>query len=76
MSEIVYAELYSADETKDTEKGELDWYSEKALENCDHDYGVEDERKWQYETALQFKFHTEWSTRYRKANPSFVPAEI
>ncbi len=76
MSDIVYAELYSADDSIDTEKGELDWYSEEALEACDYDYGVEDERKWQYETAIQFKFHTEWSIRYRQINPDFVPVEI
>lgn len=76
MSDIVYAELNSAYESIDTEKGELDWYTEEVLKACDYNYEVEDERKWQYETAIQFKFHTEWSIRYRKANPNFVPAEI
>lgn len=76
MSEIVYAELSSADEHIDTERGNLDWYEEEALKVCDYDYEKEDERKWQYETAIQFKFGTEWSARYNQNNPGFVPAVI
>ena len=76
MSDIVYAELLSADDHFDTERGELDWYSEEALQACDYDYDVEDERKWQYETAVQFKFDTEWSRTYRQKNPEFIPEKL
>lgn len=76
MSDIVYAELQSADEHVDTEKGDLDWYSEEAMEACDYDYEIEYERKWQYETAIQFKFGTDWSRRYHMNHPEFVPAEV
>ena len=76
MSNIVYAELQSADEHIDTERGELNWYSEEVLEACDYNYEVEDNRKWQYEAAIQFKFDTVWSRRYKKKNPDFIPLNI
>lgn len=76
MSDIVYAELLSADDHMDTENGELDWYSDEAMQACDYEYDVEDDRKWQYETAIQFKFSTAWSFRYKKTNPDFIPVVI
>lgn len=76
MSDIVYAMLQSADEIIDTENGDVDWYSDAHMEACDWNYEAEDERKWQYETAIEFKFGTEWAAKYAKDNPGFVPAEI
>lgn len=76
MSDIVYAELASADDHIDTERGDLDWYTDEAMQACDYDYDAEDNRKWQYETSIQFMFGTEWSIRYRKNHPEFVPEEI
>lgn len=76
MSDIVYAEMSSADDHMDTETGDLDWYSDERMEACDWNYEAEDERKWQYETAIQFKFGTEWSQRWKQAHPEFIPMEI
>lgn len=76
MSDIVYAEMFSADDWMDTEVGDLDWYSDESLKNCDWNYEVEDERRWQYETAIQYKFGTAWSIRHHWQNPEFVPMEI
>lgn len=76
MSDIVYAEMYSADEHIDTEVGNLDWYSDERMKACDWNYDDEDERKWQYETAIQFKFGTEWSARWHQNHPEFVPMSI
>ncbi len=76
MSDIVYAELMSADDHMDTESGDLDFYSEERMEACGWDYEAEDERKWQYETAIQFKFGTEWSARWSQMHPEFVPMAI
>ena len=76
MSDIVYAEMSSADDHMDTETGNLYWYSDERMEACDWDYDVEGERVWQYETAIQYKFGTEWSKRYSRVHPEFVPMEI
>ena len=76
LSNIVYAEMSSADDHMDTERGDLDWYSDAAMEVCDYDYDAEDERKWQYETAIQFKFGTAWSTRFAQGHPEFVPVVL
>ena len=76
MSDIVYAEMSSADDHMDTETGNLYWYSDERMEACDWDYEVEGERVWQYETAIQYKFGTEWSKRYSRVHPEFVPMEI
>ncbi len=76
MSDIVYAEMMSADDHMDTETGDLDWYSDEAMEACDYDYDVADERKWQYETAIQYKFGTKWAQRWQQSHPEFVPAAI
>ena len=76
MSDIVYAEMSSADDHMDTETGDLHWYSDERMEACDWDYDVEGERVWQYETAIQYKFGTEWSKRYSREHPEFVPMEI
>ena len=76
MSDIVYAELSSADDYMDTESGDLHWYTDERMEACGWDYDVEDEHKWQYETAIQFKFGTEWSQRYSRQHPEFVPMAV
>ena len=76
MSDIVYAEMSSADDHMDTETGNLYWYSDERMEACDWDYDVEGERVWQYETAIQYKFGTEWSKQYSRVHPEFVPMEI
>ena len=76
MSDIVYAEMSSADDHMDTETGNLYWYSDERMEACDWDYDVEGEAVWQFETALQFKFGTEWAQRWRQMHPEFVPVEI
>ena len=76
LSGIAYAELSSADEHYDTETGDLDWYAEERLQACGYDYEAEDDRKWQYETAIQYKFSTFWSQRWRREHPDFVPQEI
>ena len=76
MSDIVYAEMSSADDHMDTETGNLYWYSDERMEACDWDYDVEGERVCQYETAIQYKFGTEWSKRYSRVHPEFVPMEI
>ena len=31
---------------------------------CGGDYAAEDEAVWQYETAIQYKFGTEWAKRW------------
>lgn len=76
MSDIVYAEMSSADDHMDTETGNLYWYSDERMEACDWDYDVEGECVWQYEAAIQYKFGTEWSRRYSREHPEFVPMEI
>ena len=76
MSDIVYAEFSSADDHMDTETGDLDWYTDERMEACDWNYEVEDDRRWQYETAIQFKFGTEWSQQYSRKHPEFVPMEV
>ena len=71
MSDIVYAEMSSADDHMDTETGDLYWYSDERMEACDWDYDVEGERVWQYETAIQFRFGTEWAKRWnQRSRPS------
>lgn len=76
LSGIVYAELSSAYDHFDTETGDLSWYSEERLEACGHDYEAEDDRKWQYETAIQYKYGTAWSQQWSQAHPEFVPQKI
>ncbi len=76
MSDIVYAEMSTADDHMDTETGDLHWYSDESMEACGWNYDAEDERKWQYETAIQYKFGTEWSRRYSREHPDFVPMSI
>ena len=76
MSDIVYAEMSSADDHMDTETGNLYWYSDERMEACDWDYDVEGERVWQYETAFLYKFGTALSKRYSRVHPEFVPMEI
>lgn len=76
MSDIVYAEMSSADDHMDTETGDLHWYSDERMEACGWNYDAEDEAVWQYETAIQFKFGTEWSKRWSRLHPDFVPVEI
>lgn len=76
MSDIVYAEMSSADDHMDTETGDLYWYSDERMEACDWDYDVEGERVWQYETAIQYKFGTEWAKRYSCQHPEFIPMAI
>lgn len=76
MSDIVYAEMSTADDHMDTETGDLHWYSDESMEACGWNYDAEDERKWQYETAIQYKFGTEWSRRYSREHPDFVPMAI
>lgn len=73
---IVYAELFSADDHFDTETGDLYWYSEERLQACGYDYEAENDSKWQYETAIQYKYRTEWSRSWSRAHPEFVPQEI
>ena len=76
MSDIVYAEMSSADDHMDTESGDLDWYTDERMEACGWDYDAEDERRWQYETAIQYKFQTVGSLRWRQEHPEFVPMAI
>ena len=76
LSDIVYAEMSSADDHMDTETGDLYWYSDERMEACDWDYDVEGERVWQYETAIQYKFGTEWAKRYSRQHPEFIPMAI
>ena len=76
MSDIVYAEMSSADDHMDTESGDLDWYIDERMEACGWDYDAEDERRWQYETAIQYKFQTVGSLRWRQEHPEFVPMAI
>ena len=44
MSDIVYAEMSSADDHMDTETGDLYWYSDERMEACDWDYRSEERR--------------------------------
>ena len=76
MSDIVYAEMPSADDHMDTETGDLYWYSDERMAACGGDYVAEDEAVWQYETAIQYKFGTEWAKRWSQKYPEFVPMEI
>ncbi len=76
MPDIVYAEMSSAYDHMDTETGDLHWYSDEHMESCDWNYEVEDERKWQYDTAIQFKYGTEWSRQWFSLHPDFVPQPI
>lgn len=76
VSDVVYAQMQSADDDMDTEIGNRDFYSEERLAACDYDYSVEDERKEQYEIAIAFKFDTEWSRQYAAKHPKFVPAVV
>ena len=76
MSDIVYAEMSSGDDHMDTESGDLHWYTDESMEACGWDYDAEDERRWQYETAIQFKFGIEWSQRYSREHPEFVPMAV
>ena len=73
---IVYAEMSSADDHFDTETGDLFWYSEERLQACGYNYEAEDEKKWQYETAIQYKYRTEWSRTWSEKHPEFVPQKI
>ena len=76
VSNVVYAEMSSADDHLDTESGDLNWYSDEAMEACDYDYDAEGERKWQYEAAIQYKFGTAWSARFAQSHPEFIPAAL
>ena len=76
MSDIVYAEMSSADDHMDTETGDLYWNSDERMAACGGDYAAEDEAVWQYETAIQYKFGTEWAKRWSQKHPEFVPMEI
>ena len=76
MSDIVYAEMSSADDHMDTETGDLYWYSDERMAACGGDYAAEDEAVWQYETAIQYKFGTEWAKRYSRQHPEFIPMAI
>lgn len=76
MSDIVYAEMSSAGDYMDTETGKLDWYSDERIEACGGNYDDEDEHKWRYETAIQFKFGTAWSARWSRKHPEFVPITV
>ena len=76
LTGIVYAELSSGWENYDTETGNLDFYSEKAMEACDGDYDTEDERRWQYDAAIEIKYGTEWGTRWMWNHPDFVPVAL
>lgn len=76
MSGIVYAQMVSADDYMDTESGDLDFYTDESLQKCGYDYSVEDERKYQYELAIEFKFGTQWSKELHASHPEFVPMAI
>lgn len=76
VSDVVYAQMQSADDDMDTEMGDRDFYSEERLEACDYDYGVEDERKEQYELAIEIKFGTEFGNRYMANHPGYQPVVI
>jgi len=73
ITNIAYAEYSDGYEHYDTETGELDWYSDERMEQCDYEYEIEDENKFQYEMSIQCKFHTEYSEKYMIDNPNFVP---
>lgn len=70
MTSIVYAEMQSADDWVDTETGDLD----EMIGDC-MDAGYDD-RKFQYESAIAFKYGTAWSRRYAAKHPDFVPMKI
>lgn len=76
MSGIVYAEMSSADDHMDTETGDLYWYSDERMAACDWNYDAEDDARWQYETAIQYKFKTEWARRWSALHPEFVPMAV
>ena len=76
VSNIVYAELSSGYENYDTETGDLDFYSEEAMEACDGNYEAEDERRWQYDAAIEIKYGTEWGKRWTREHPDFVPVAL
>lgn len=76
VSDVVYAEMSSADDHMDTEAGDLYWYSDERMKACDWNYDAEDEARWQYETAIQYKFGTEWAKRWAQNHPEFVPIAI
>lgn len=68
ITDVVYAEMSSADDHFDTETGELDWISDSALEKYG-DYDSADSAKDDYETKIQFKYGTEWSKKHPELNP-------
>lgn len=76
ISDVVYAEMSSADDYMDTETGDLYWYSDERMKACDWDYDAEDEARWQYESAIQYKFGTEWAKQWAQDHPEFVPMWI
>lgn len=76
LTGIVYAELSSADDHFDTETGDLFWYAEERMQACGYDYDAEDERRWRYETAIQYKYGTTWSKFWSIKHPEFVPPEL
>lgn len=76
LTGIVYAEMSSAEDHFDTETGDLNWYSEEHLQACGYDYEAEDDRKWQYETAIQYKYGTPWSKQWSQLHPEFIPPKI
>lgn len=68
ITDVVYAEMSSADDHVDTETGELDWISDSALDkygDYDSSYAAKDE----YEIKIQFKYETEWARRHSELNP-------
>lgn len=70
FTDIVYAEIISADNHMDTETGEIEW------EKGPYDNFVADQIRWEYETAIQYKYGTEWSKRFGMLHPDYVPMEI
>ena len=76
VSDVVYAELSSADDNYDTETGDLNFYSNEAMEACDGDYAAEDERRWQYDAAIEIKYGTKWGIRWMQNHPDFVPVAL
>ena len=76
VSDVVYAEMSSADDHMDTETGDLYWYSDERMKACDWNYDAEDEAIWQYETVIQYKFGTVWAKRWAQDHPEFVPIAI
>jgi len=74
LSNIAYAEMSDADWHIDTETGELNWYSNEHMEACGWDEDVADESVFQYETAIEVKYGTEWGKRYSQEHPKFEAA--